>query len=72
MLLFLASKDFTVPGTVKSFDAKNSSKVTYPTTQGIPYSLISPTVLKIENGKIRRIETLDKSAPYGMKSGWQS
>jgi hypothetical protein len=46
--------------------------VTYPVTQGIPYSLLSPTVIKIENGKIRRIETIDKTAPYGVKSGWQS
>ena len=61
-----------VPGTVKSFEAKNGGTVSYPTTQGIPYSLLSPTILKIEKGKIRRIETLDKSAPYGMKSGWQS
>jgi hypothetical protein len=61
-----------IPGTVKSFEAKNTGAVKYPTSQGIPYSLISPTFLKIENGKIRRIETLDKSAPYGMKSGWSS
>jgi hypothetical protein len=60
-----------IPGTVKSFDATNAStKVAFPASQGIPYSLVSPTVLKIENGKIRRIEVLDKTAPYGMKSGW--
>ena len=62
-----------IPGTVKSFKARNStSTVSFPTSQGIPYTLISPTAIKIENGKIRRIETIDKSAPYGMKSGWQS
>lgn len=61
-----------IPGTVKSFEAKNStSTVSYPASQGIPYTLLSPTAIKIENGKIRRIETIDKSAPYGMKSGWQ-
>jgi len=62
-----------IPGTVKSFKARNStSTVSFPTSQGIPYTLLSPTAIKIENGKIRRIETIDKSAPYGMKSGWQS
>ncbi len=57
-----------VPGTAKSFAAKNSgSTVSYPSSQGIPYTLLTATVLKIENGKIRRIETIAKSAPYGLK-----
>jgi hypothetical protein len=57
-----------IPGTAKSFAAKNSgSTVSYPSSQGIPYTLLTATVLKIENGKIRRIETLAKSAPYGLK-----
>lgn len=61
-----------VPGTVKTLEAKNAGTVKYPTSQGIPYTLISPTFLKIENGKIRRIETINKSVPYGMKPGWKS
>lgn len=56
-----------IPGTVKSFAPKNSRvTVSYPPSQGIPYTLLTPTVLKIENGKIRRVETAAKTAPYGM------
>ncbi|MEP7245269.1 MAG: hypothetical protein ABI885_16555 [Gammaproteobacteria bacterium] len=62
-----------IPGTTKSFAARNStSTVSYPTSQGIPYTLLSPTAIKIENGKIRRIEVLDKTVPYGMKPEWKS
>ena len=69
VVMLVGYKD--IPGTVKSFDAKNAgTTVAFPVSQGIPYSLVSPTVLKIENGKIRRIEAIDKTAPYGMKSGW--
>ncbi len=70
VVVFVSYTD--VPGTVKSFDPQGRGPVTYPATQGIPYTLLSPTIIKIENGKIRRIESLDKSAPYGMKSSWRS
>ncbi len=70
VVVLVSYKD--IPGTVKSFEVTNPvRKVSYPTSQGIPYSLISPAVLKIENGRIRRIEVIDKTGPYGMKSGWK-
>jgi hypothetical protein len=38
--------------------------------KGVPYSLLSPIVLSIENGKIRRVVLIEKTAPYGLKPGW--
>jgi hypothetical protein len=38
--------------------------------KGVPYTLLSPAVLSIENGKIRRVELIEKTAPYGLTPGW--
>ena len=59
-----------IPGKLKSIDSPGVGPITLPATLGIPYSLISPSVIKVEGGKIRRIEGVSKSAPYRVASGW--
>ncbi len=37
-----------------------------------PYSSMIAEIFKIEEGRIRRIEALLTTVPYGMESGWQA
>ena len=36
----------------------------------VPYTLLAPVVFSIENGRIHRVELIEKTAPYGLKPGW--
>ena len=68
-LVFLVAY-FDIPGTVRRVDVPKVGPITYPSTLGVPYTLISPHVFKIEGGKIRQIEALGRAAPYRMRSAW--
>ena len=51
-----------VPGTVLSDVGSANLRV--------PQSMLSVHLLKIRNGKIVRLETFSRGAPYGLLSGW--
>ena len=55
-----------VAGAVKSLDVAGVGNVALPSSFVVPHTLITPYLFKIRNGKIRRIETWSRPAPYGM------
>jgi hypothetical protein len=61
---------FDHPGVVTSVDVPGVGKVAVPTTYRVPSSFIVPILFKIRDGKIVRIEALERAVPYGMSAGW--
>jgi len=59
-----------VPGTVKSVDIRGAGRVELPAALGRPYTLVSPMVLRVEGGAIRRIEAYGLAAAYGARGAW--
>jgi hypothetical protein len=61
---------FDHPGDKLIVDVAGVGQVHVPPTYRVPSSFIVPAIFKIEDGKILRIETLERVVPYGMPSGW--
>jgi hypothetical protein len=61
---------FDHPGVATSVDVPGVGKVAVPTTYRVPSSFIVPILFKIQDGKIVRIEALERAVPYGMNLGW--
>jgi hypothetical protein len=61
---------FDHPGVATSVDVPGVGKVAVPATYRVPSSFIVPILFKIQDGKIVRIEALERVVPYGMSPGW--
>jgi hypothetical protein len=61
---------FDHPGYKRTVDVPGVGAVSVPPAYRSPSSFIVPVIFKIRDGKILRIETLERAVPYGMPSGW--
>jgi hypothetical protein len=61
---------FDHPGDKLTIDVPGVGAVSVPPAYRSPSSFIVPVIFKLRNGKIWRIETLERTVPYGMPSGW--
>jgi len=57
-------------GTVRSVDAPGIGKVDMLPIAQRPFTVVVSELFKVQNGKIREIEAIMTSLPYGAKSGW--
>jgi hypothetical protein len=55
-----------IPGTVRALDVAGVGKVTLPATLARPYTLLGSYVFRIEEGRIRRIDSFSSAGPYGL------
>lgn len=60
-----------VPNVEKTVTVPDIGDVTRPAISTGPYSLMTVSLFKIEDGKIARIESAARAVPYGMNTGWE-
>ena len=63
---------FNHPGNVLFADVPNVGRVPMPAVVKRPSSVLMGEFFKIESGRIRRIEGVSISLPYGAKTGWET
>jgi hypothetical protein len=61
---------FDHPGDKQTVDVPGVGAVSVPPAYRSPSTFIVPVIFKFRSGKIWRIETLERTVPYGMPSGW--
>ena len=61
---------FDIPGNVPSVDVAGIGTVGLPAILRAPYTLVSPELFRIEDGKIRQIEAVNLPAAFGARSAW--
>jgi hypothetical protein len=61
---------FDHPGDKPKVQVPGVGEVTVPPTYRVPSSFLVPAVFKIRNGRIARMDLLERVVPYGMESGW--
>ncbi len=61
---------FDHPGDKQTVDVPGVGAVKVPPAYRVPSSFIVPVIFKFRDGKLLRIETLQRVVPYGMPSGW--
>ena len=63
---------FNHPGNVRWADVQGVGRVPMPPIAQRPSSLEAGEFFKIEGGKIRQIEDVTISLPYGSHTGWET
>jgi len=63
---------FNHPGNVKCADVPGVGQVPMPPVTQRPSSVLLGEFVKLEGGKIRRIEGISVALPYGSRTGWET
>jgi hypothetical protein len=63
---------FDHPGDQLTVDVPDAGTINVPPTYRVPSSFFVPVLFKIENGKIMRIELLERAVAYGTPTGWET
>ncbi|MEN9706048.1 MAG: hypothetical protein RLZZ393_1927 [Pseudomonadota bacterium] len=65
--LVVTSAYYDIPGTMRSVRTRPGTTLPLPNGMGVPHSLATLQVFRIEDGAIRRIEALSRPVPYGAR-----
>ncbi|MGA3292978.1 MAG: hypothetical protein ABSE45_03225 [Candidatus Acidiferrales bacterium] len=61
---------FDHPGDKLKVAVPNVGEVSVPPTYRVPNTFLVPAIFKIHDGRILRIDLLERVVPYGTESGW--
>jgi hypothetical protein len=63
---------FDHPAVKLTVDVPDAGTINVPPTYRVPSSFFVPVLFKIQNGKIMRIEFLERAVAYGTPTGWKT